>query len=328
MRNGAEYELINSGKLNFDTLYGQNDPREYFKYLGQLDYIIPHLAQPVFDQLIRARSASQSGAVTVLDLGCSYGVNGALMKYRIDFEALRHRYTAPDLQALSSDDLLALDRSFYAGWPRNERVRVVGLDISRNAVRYAEAAGTVDRGFAADFESRDPTPEESEVLADVDLIVSTGCVGYVTSRTFQRLARLARQGRPAWVASFVLRMFPYDDIAATLAAQGLVTEQFEGATFVQRRFADRQEMEATVRAVEARGIDTRGHEADGLFHAALFLSRPEEEVARDPVQRLVSVVSGANKPWRVGTNVLGSFGSAARRRARADHARLVAGKAF
>jgi len=327
MRVDAEYGLINSGKFNFDTLYAEKDPREYFKYLGQLDYIIPHLAQPVFEQLIRARADFQPGPVTVLDLGSSYGVNGALMKYRLDFEALRQRYTSPDLQGLSSDELLALDRSFYAGWPRNERVRVIGLDISENAVRYAEAAGTVDRGIAANFESRDPTSEEAELLADVDIIVSTGCVGYVTSRTFERLANVARQGRPAWVASFVLRMFPFDEIAATLSKQGLVTEQFEGATFVQRRFADRQEMEATVRAVEARGLDSRGHEADGLFHADLFVSRPKEETARCPVQRLVSVVSGANKPWRVSTNVLGSFGSAARRRARADHARAVAGKA-
>jgi len=323
MRHADEYALINSGKLNFESLYTQDDPREYFKYLGQLDYIIPHLAQPVIGQLIRARAETQSEPVTVLDLGCSYGVNGALMKYQVDFEALRQRYTAPHLQSLSSSELLTLDRSFYAGWPRNKGVRVIGLDISEKAVRYAEAAGTIDRGFAADFESRDPTPLEAEALADVDLIVSTGCVGYVTSLTFQRLSRLARQGRPAWVAAFVLRMFPYDDIEATLSAQGLVTEQFEGATFVQRRFADRQEMEATVRAVEARGIDTRGHEADGLFHADLFVSRPAEEVARCPVQRLVSVVSGANKPWRVSTNVLGSFGNAARRRAQAEHPRLV-----
>jgi hypothetical protein len=311
MRRATEYALINSGKSNFDSLYTQDDPREYFKYLGQLDYIIPHLAQPVFDQLIRARAETQPEPVTVLDLGCSYGVNGALMKYRMDYEALRQRYTAPDLQTLSSRELLELDRSFYSAWPRNE-------NISDNAVRYAKAVGTIEFAIAADLENRDPTPAESEVLANVDLIVSTGCVGYVSSTTFQRLARVARQGRSAWVASFVLRMFPYNDIEQTLAAQGLVTEKFEGATFVQRRVSVRQEMEAAVRAVEARGIDTRGHEADGLFHAELFVSRTPEETARCPVQRLVSVVSGANKPWRVGTNVLGGFGNTARHRARTD----------
>lgn len=327
MRHATEYTLINSGKMNFDELYSQEDPRDYFKFLGQLDYIIPHLAQPVFAQLIRARAATQEGPVTVLDLGCSYGVNGALMKYGVDFEALRQRYTAPNLQSLSSADLLELDRAFYAAWPRTPGLRVIGLDISANAVRYAEACGALDHGLAADLEKRDPTPEEAALLADVDIIVSTGCVGYVTSRTFQRIAQLARQGRPAWVASFVLRMFPYKDIETTLARHGLVTEKFEGATFVQRRFASREEMETTVRAVEAHGIDTRGHEADGLFHADLYLSRRPDDVENCPVQRLVSVVSGANKPWRLSTNVLGSFGHAARRRARAERTLKLAGGA-
>jgi hypothetical protein len=118
------------------------------------------------------------------------------------------------------------------------------------------------------------------------------------------------------VVSFVIRMFPYDDIAATLAGQGLTTEKFEGATFVQRRFAGVEEMEAAIRAVEGRGIETRGHEVEGLYHADLFVSRPPEEVERCPLPKLVSVVSGANKPWAVSTNVLGTFGETARRRAR------------
>jgi hypothetical protein len=118
-------------------------------------------------------------------------------------------------------------------------------------------------------------------------------------------------------------MFPFDDIAATLAQWGLVTEKFEGATFVQRRFANVEEMEAAVRAVEARGIDTRGHEADGLYHAELYVSRPREELERHPLQKVVSVVSGANKPWTVGTNVLGGYGDTARRRARAGRRHLT-----
>jgi hypothetical protein len=195
---------------------------------------------------------------------------------------------------------------------------VIALDISENAVRYAQACGAADLGLAIDLESRNPTAEEAAVLSGVDLIVSTGCVGYVTSKTFERLARVTRPGRVPWVASFVLRMFPYGQIEATLAAQGLETEMFEGATFVQRRFAGREEMEATVAAVEQRGLDTRGREANGLYHANLFVSRPPAEIERLPLQKMVSVVSGANMPWTVGTNVLSSFGPAARRRARPE----------
>ena len=323
MNKMVDFSSLNKGKMDFSELYTSRDPREYFKYLGQLDYIIPHLAQPIFRQLIRARRALQAGPVTVLDLGCSYAINGALMKHAIDYEGLRQRYTAPALQALSSEEVLELDRAYYQAWPKHPDVRVIGLDISDNAVRYAEACGILDRGLAIDLESRDPTPEEADLLSNVDIIVSTGCVGYVTSKTFQRLAKSFRGGKLPWVASFVLRMFPYDEITAALAEQGLVTELYEGATFVQRRFANREEMEATIQAVEARGLDSWGRETDGLYHAKLFISRPPEEIERVPIQKLISVVSGANKLWSVGANVLSSFGPAVRKRARAERAPRV-----
>ena len=69
-----------------------------------------------------------------------------------------------------------------------------------------------------------------------------------------------------------------------------------------------------------------GCETDGLYHANLFISRPPEEIVRQPVQQLVSVVSGANKLWTVGTNVLGSFGPTARKSARAERPRLAFSK--
>lgn len=313
----VDFSQINEAKMDFTDLYTSKDPRNYFKYLGQLDYIIPHLAQPIFHQLIRARQETQAEPVTVLDVGCSYAINGALMKYAIDYEALRQRYTAPALQSLTSGEVLALDKHFYQSWPKQPGVKVVGLDVSENAVRYAEQCGILDHGLAIDLESRDPTPEEAKILAGVDIIVSTGCVGYVSAKTFQRIAKVARKGREPWAANFVLRMFPFDNIAATLAEQGLVTEAYEGATFVQRRFANRDEMEKAIRAVEARGLDTDGHETEGLYHSNLFVSRPAEEIARRPIQELVNVISGVNKLWSVGANVLGSYGQAVRKNARA-----------
>jgi hypothetical protein len=323
MNRPGSYTKINQSKMDFSDLYTSKDPRNYFKYLGQLDYIIPHLAQPIFSQLIRARQELQAEPVTVLDLGCSYAINGALMKYALDYEALRQRYTAPSLQTLSSEEMLELDRHFYRAWPRHDGVRVIGLDISENAIRYGEKCGLLDRGLAIDLENRELAPDEAADLADVDIIVSTGCVGYVTSKTFERVLKASRRGRTPWIASFVLRMFPFDEIERTLGAYGLVTEPYEGATFVQRRFANRDEMEATVRAVEARGLDSEGRETEGLYHANLFISRPPEEIERCPIQKLVSLVSGMNKLWPVGANVLGSYGPSALRRARAAQPHLA-----
>jgi len=60
-----------------------------------------------------------------------------------------------------------------------------------------------------------------------------------------------------------------------------------------------------------------------LYHANLFISRPPEEIERCPIQKLVSVISGANKLWPVGANVLGSYGPSALRRARAAQPALA-----
>lgn len=321
MNVSVNFADINEAKMDFTDLYTSKDPRNYFKYLGQLDYIIPHLAQPIFSQLIRARQERQDRPVTVLDIGCSYAINGALMKYALDYEALRQRYTAPTLQSLTSAEVLDLDRHFYQAWPKNSGVKVIGLDVSENAVSYAQECGILDHGLAIDLESRDPTPEEADILAGVDIIVSTGCVGYVSAKTFRRIAKVIGNGRTPtdapWAANFVLRMFPFDDIDATLAGHGMVTERYEGATFVQRRFADRDEMAKAIHEVEARGLDTDGHETEGLYHSELFVSRTAEEIARRPIQDLVTVISGANKLWSVGANVLGSYGQAVRKTARA-----------
>ncbi len=72
-----------------------------------------------------------------------------------------------------------------------------------------------------------------------------------------------------------------------------------------------------IRAVEARGLRHRRPRDRGSLPFQLFVSRPAEEIARRPLQELVTVVSGANMLWSVGANVLGSYGQAVRKTARA-----------
>ena len=155
----------------------------------------------------------------------------------------------------------------------------------------------IESGVAANLENDEPSAEERAALEDVDIIVSTGCVGYVTDKTFNRLLAMREKGDAPWVVSFVLRMFPYDAIEAELAQHGLVTEKLGGVTFVQRRFHSESELEATLKAVQSRGIDTHGKETDGLFHAELFVSRPETEVRDNPLSEIVSVTSGENRRY-------------------------------
>jgi len=261
--------------------------------LGALDYMIPDVVEPVVRQVLAGWSGINGRDPTVLDVGCSYGINAAVHRYPLGVSDLRHRYSRREIMGLSAAQMVALDRAYYAGWPEIGRSRFIGLDVSGPAIDYAKAVGLIDRGVVANLETDPMSDADAAVLGQADVILSTGAVGYVTDKTFGPLVDAA--ARPPWVLSFVLRMFPYDTLEAAFAERGMVTERLSGATFVQRRFRDAEEFERTLAAVEAQGLDPAGLEADGLLQAELFLSRPEADARRAPLDQLVTVTSGRNR---------------------------------
>jgi hypothetical protein len=289
------FSFAKLSKADLGQLRGAADPRMYYRVLGALDYTLPHLAHPVFMQLVHARHQIKGAPINIVDLGCAYGVNGALMKYPITWDMLCARYHIADAENLTPQQLEDYDRHYFQSWPKHRHLRVVGLDPSGAAVRYAERTGAVDRGFAVDLETQEPTAELGVLLESVDLIIFTG-IAPVSERSFARIARHTQAGsRAPWVASFVSRVHSYDAVAQFFAGQGLATERFEGATFVQRRFSDRDEMEAVLGLLRAAGVDATGKEDHGLLHAELFVSRPVDAVEQCPINRLISVASGVNR---------------------------------
>jgi hypothetical protein len=288
------FSQINASKANFDDIYKMADPRAYFSVLGALDYMIPDVAEPVIRQILTAKAEVEGGAgPVVLDVGCSYGINAALHRFRLNFDTLRRRYARREMAALSPDVMTSFDQNYFAAWPDTGQGRFIGLDVSKPAIRYAKTVGLLDDGIAADLETNSLTPDQAKIVSRANVILATGCVGYVTEKTYRKL--LDTMSRAPWVISFVLRMFPYEPLAEVLAERGLVTERLQGATFVQRRFRDIEEFESTVVAMKERGVDTTGFESEGLFHADLFLSRPEADAAALPLETLVTVTSGRNK---------------------------------
>jgi hypothetical protein len=292
------FTSINSSKANFDEIYRQSDPRGYFSVLGALDYMIPDLAGPIVRQLIGAKAKSDvSRPPVVLDVGCSYGINAAVHRFPLSFFALRNRYARAEMATVPSEELARLDRNFYSGWPDIGRARFIGLDVSEPAVRYALTVGLLDRGVAMNLEQNELSARDAAVLHPVNIVLSTGCVGYVTERTYKQV--LDALESPPWIISFVLRMFPYDRLASTLSEYGLVTERLSGATFIQRRFRDVEEFTRTLAVLAEHGVDTAGFESEGQFQAELFVSRPEADVKAAPLEDIVTVTSGRNRP--VGT---------------------------
>lgn len=290
------YSNINLSKANFDEIYAQQDPRAYFSVLGALDYMIPDIAEPIVRQLVAAkeRICPRTEPPTVLDIGCSYGINAALHRFPLTFNTLRNRYAARELAAVRPLELTRLDRNFYASWPQIGRARFIGLDVAEPAIEYARNVGLLDAGIAVNLEHRALRPREAETIRRANILLSTGCVGYVTEATYRRV--IDALDELPWVVSFVLRIFPYDQLAAALEPYGLVTERLPGATFVQRRFRDVEEFKRNLQILSDRGIDTVGFESEGRFQAELFISRPMADVRAAPLGEIVTVTSGRHRP--------------------------------
>lgn len=288
------YANINLSKANFDDIYAQEDPRAYFSLLGALDYMIPDVAEPIVRQLVAAKAKRYGVRPLVLDIGCSYGINAALHRFPLSFNTLRNRYAKSEMAAVAPAQLASLDRQFYGSWPRTAETPFIGLDVSEPAVRYARTVGLLDAGVVANLEAHPLGSHDAETLRGANVLLSTGCVGYVTELTYRRV--LDALDHLPWVVSFVLRMFPYERMAAALESYGLVTERLAGATFVQRRFRDMDEFQKTLSVLAGLGVETAGFETEGRFHAELFVSRPVADVRVAPLRELVTVTSGRNRP--------------------------------
>ncbi|HEU4627009.1 MAG TPA: hypothetical protein VFS52_19770 [Steroidobacteraceae bacterium] len=292
--NEHSYSTINLSKANFDDIYKQEDPRAYFSVLGALDYMIPDIAEPIVRQIVSAWAKDSTTAPVVLDIGCSYGINAALHRFPLTFNMLRGRYAKREMATVRPLELARLDRNFYASWPQIGQARFIGLDMSEPAIEYARNVGLLDAGIAANLEESPLRAADAELLRGANILLSTGCVGYVTETTYCRV--LDSLDTLPWVVSFVLRMFPYDRMAAALETYGLVTERLAGATFVQRRFRDVEEFKKSLAVLADLGIDTAGFEADGRFQAELFVSRPKAQARAAPLREIVTVTSGRNRP--------------------------------
>ncbi|MGH3762204.1 class I SAM-dependent methyltransferase [Actinophytocola sp.] len=260
-----------TGKISFDHIYTEPDPRPYLRTLGALDYHLPQLAKPYFAKLIDERRSP-----TVLDVGCSYGVNAALYRCDTTMDDLSAHYASEEATQLDRAALIERDRALVRA-PASRAARFVGLDVAAPALEYARAAGFLDEAVHADLEHDEPTERQAAVLAEADLVISTGCIGYVTERTIGRIAELPGGRRPA-MAHFVLRMFSYEPVADRLAGLGYETVGVAGV-FRQRRFASAREREQILDTLRAAGVEPHELETEGWLCAQLYLSRTAENSA-------------------------------------------------
>ncbi|KAF6825908.1 methyltransferase type 12 [Colletotrichum plurivorum] len=258
-------------KADFNSIYNQPDPRAYFSALKPLEYQVPHHALPFVERVLKL-SAGEGKTRKVLDVCCSYGINAALIRCDVDLDELTEYFASSEES--SREELVVRDKAFFQKKLRREDVEVYGLDVAPEAVRYGIDTGLMSRAWAQDLETSHPSPALSRGLSDIEVVVCTGGVGYISATTFERIISCTANPENLWIVSFVLRVYEFDDIAEMLKTRwGLVTKKIEGRVFRQRRFVDEEEKRGAVEVLRRKGRSVEMEEG-GWFWAEGFVCRP------------------------------------------------------
>lgn len=267
-------ELDDAGKAVFDGIYDAPDPRRYYHAMASLDYRIPELAKPYFvDMFDRCRRARNRTALNIIDLGASYGVNAALLKWDLTLKQLFGRYTDQDSRSVGTTKLLSKDRAFFQHGTSRPELQITGLDISERALSYALRAGIIDDAVVANLEEREPTAAEGAILSRADGMISTGCIGYVSEKTLLRIIDTCGSKRP-WMTHCVLRMFPLAPLEQALQSRGYRIRH-ESHLVPQRRFVSSDEQTSVIARLHELGIDPEGFESEGWLYVTVVTAIPE-----------------------------------------------------
>ncbi|MBC2906800.1 hypothetical protein [Streptomyces cupreus] len=114
----------------------------------------------------------------MLDVGCSYEINAALLNHDVTLAEMYERDTCPARRTMPTAELAVGDKAFSAERRRPDAVPVFGPDVAAPAVHYALQVGLLDDGFTDNLERGSASPRLSRALAEVGLITLTGGSSY------------------------------------------------------------------------------------------------------------------------------------------------------
>lgn len=264
-------------KHDFSGAYNRKWPHAYFREHLALDYILPDQAKPIFERVFAGyRRLRNKTRLKIIDIGCSYGINAALLRTDLDLDDLYAAYLGSSGSLSHRQE--SRHRAFFRDRGLRDDLRFVGVDPSFRAVSYARNQGLLEAGIPANLETRDLTEKERCALADADILISTGCVGYATERTFARVYDASAASRP-WVVAFAMHPFSYDNIAAALRGYALETKLIDRFRQRQRRFSTITERQAILTAMAELGIEDRLERTTGYVYASCYISVPPGEVS-------------------------------------------------
>lgn len=269
-------ELDASGKANFDSIYTADTPLPYLNVMRQLDYRIPTEAQAYIEHLVSRYSAAHPNQqeVHVLDIGTSYGINGALLKWNLSLVDFCDHYLTDGYSDLPLAQRDLHNQQLCLGRSPRSNIKVIGLDISKPALDFGLETGLLDHSVCVDLEKHSADDTQAEQIKQSDCLISTGCLGYVSEVSLRKIIELCAPNKP-WMAHCLLRMFPLEPYRKLFESYGYRV-WLSDEILPQRRFASAEEKEQVLDSLHQQGIDTTGYESGDYLWARVFYVVPDD----------------------------------------------------
>ena len=285
---------INSKKLDLNHVYNFKDPTPYYQSITQYQYDLPERAKPYFQKVINAyRNDESVHSLKILDIGCSYGINAALLKFDKSLADLCQHYT--DQLRLQQAEIARIHSDYHWFHEANfdKELQFIGLDSAKNAINYAVESQLIQSGIYTNLETSPLLKEDYRIMQDVNLLISTGCIGYITEVTFDKILSAVEDISKLWGAVFVLKMFDLSELQKTLDQYNLVLVE-TGVTVKQRSFSSVDEKESMINFIEKQGLSAeKEKKSDNLF-AQLFLILPPPVTNKPSIKKLINDLKNIN----------------------------------
>lgn len=257
----------------YDDIYDLPDCRSYYRAMDHAGFRTAHFAAAAFRNALAALKAERGlKTARVVDFASGYGIAAQLMRHEITLDDVLTRYRDSRFDEASVADVIEADTAWLNAARRREGDRYIGIDIAGHALAYGKEVGIFDAAFAENLQDAAPSEGLRSELAEVDLIVECGSVAHMLPDALDHL--LTDCPRKPWVITSPIRGNDTDEALSVLAHHGYAIDRQVAAPFPHRAFSSADEQARAIANAQARGYDTDGYEAEGRFHAQIFLAKP------------------------------------------------------
>lgn len=259
-------------KKDFTNIYVQKNPTSYLEEMRNLEYRIPDQTKPLYKHLVERIVNYKKRPVKILDLGSSYGINSALLNHELIMSELDDFFLENNI-----DPSIKSTQNFFDDLPNDDpNLEFYLVDTSSPALDFAKKAGLCEDSFCINLEKETIPSKLQQTMRDVDLIISTGCVGYIGGKSFAKIFSNIKGDRELLpiFAFTVLRIFQMGDIERVFKENNFELLKTKIGPLKQRRFYDEIEMNDTLDLLKRRNIDTKNLEETGYYFADFYVGGP------------------------------------------------------